>query len=68
MPDPTYQPSGDEIANRARLTHGQGPSRMPELLLGLVGVPRVDQGNDDGEEPRRGTKQQGLGPECGRHV
>lgn len=35
---------------------------MPELLLGLVGVPRVDQGNDDGEEPRRGTKQQGLGP------
>lgn len=31
---------------------------MPELLLGLVGVPGVDHRDDDGEHPRRGGHEQ----------
>jgi hypothetical protein len=43
-------------------SHPDGPDGVPELFLRLVGVPRVDQGDDTRKDPRRRTEQQGLGP------
>lgn len=34
---------------------------MPELLLSLVGMPRVDKRYDDREEPGGGAEEERLG-------